>query len=154
MTTSTFTRKAVWLFPAAEAVHAVEEHYQGHTFHVWLRELGRVDFSPTRTLLMHVLFVSVLLLVAAVAPRWRSTDWVAAALATVFLLNAVAHLFGAVAERTFLSGLATSLLVWMPLAGFTLVRAHRTLAAATFRQAVALGVVLQMPLTWVAMFAT
>lgn len=62
MITSTFTRKTVWLFAAAEAVHAVEEHYQGHTFHVWLRELGGVDFSATRTLLMHVLFVSVLLL--------------------------------------------------------------------------------------------
>lgn len=154
MTTSTLLRKAVWLFPAAEAVHAVEEHYQGHTFHVWLRELGRADFSPARTLLMHAAFVTVLLIVATVASRRHVTDWVAVALATVFLLNAVAHIVAAIAERSFLSGLVTSLFVWLPLAAYILVYAARTLAAARIRHAVVVGIAVQVAITWLAMYAT
>jgi uncharacterized protein with HXXEE motif len=84
----------VWLFPLAQAVHVAEEYAEGYGFHRWLAGLERALFSLRQVLAMHLAFVVAMAIASLLAARLPGWGWVVPGLATLALLNALAHVAG------------------------------------------------------------
>lgn len=144
----------VWLFPLAQTVHVAEEYAEGYGFHRWLAGLERAPFSLPRVLAMHLAFVMAMAVASLLATRLPGWGWVVPGLATLVLLNALAHFIGRMLSDEASSGLVSSIVLWVPLGVTGLARAWRRLDRLTFWGGVVAGAVTQAPVTWVALRAS
>ena len=112
----------IWLFPATMVVHVAEEGLTAGTFPVWIARVAGVDLSLGEFLAFNAV---ALLFVVAGAFLARSRAWAVAALGTAMATNVVFHLGGTLLTSTWSPGLASGVLVWIPLAAAALVHAVR-----------------------------
>ena len=146
-------RAWIWLFPLSQALHATEERLEGYGFHAWLRSRSHEPFSPQQTEIMHVAFVIGMLLICWLAIRFSAAAWMVVGLGALILLNAASHLVGAFLSSSARSGLITSVLFWVPLGIYTLIRTWRHLDRRQFWIGCAAGALVEIPITWLAVAA-
>lgn len=116
-------RQAVLLYPVATLVHVLEEWPR---FPRWAREFASPRYSDREYVLTHILAVLVASGCAAVA-RIYPRPWVlflifAFALGPSLFWNAWFHTGATLRWRTYCPGVATSLLLYLPLSVFLFVR--------------------------------
>lgn len=121
---------APWLFPASYFLHVAEEYLAG--FPAWAAQFGATQLSDREFLALHVATLVLVSLCAFLAHRFQWLGWLAVGLATVFLLNASAHLLGTILTHTYSPGLATALILWVPLGIVTLKRDSASMSAGSF----------------------
>jgi hypothetical protein len=138
----------LWLFPVSYAIHIAEEHAFGFT-HWAARHLGST--MSARTLLGSNAFGLVLMIAGVrLASRNSRHAWIAVALATAVLLNALGHVAGTLASGAYSPGLLTSVVMWLPLGLLTLVRAIYQASRRTLAVGTSVGVAIQAVVTIVA----
>lgn len=142
-----------WLFPISQLIHAAEELVEGHGFHGWLRSLRHAESSPWHVLLLHAAFAAAMLVVVFVTVRKPQAQWLLVTLSVLVLLNALAHSLGAVMSRGRTSGLLSALLIWLPLGVAGLVSGWRDLPRRLFWLGVMTGIIVQVPVSWLALSA-
>ncbi|HSR53479.1 MAG TPA: HXXEE domain-containing protein [Acidobacteriota bacterium] len=118
--------KWVWLYPFFLAVHIVEEWAAQGGYAEWLASRGGTSMSQ-------VFFLGStgagLLVMAAVVARFRQDErfqWPLMTLAFFYLANACAHLAEWVLTAAYSPGSLSGVLLWVPLAVFTIHRLRRT----------------------------
>lgn len=132
--------RSLWLFPVTYALHAAEEYCCGETFPVWISRLGNVQFTPTAFLWLNGIAMLVMVGAVGLGMRQLAGGWPAAALATVTVINAIAHLAGTIATWTYSPGVITGTVLWLPL-GLAMLRAGwRGLGRRHFAAGVLLGI--------------
>lgn len=140
----------MWLFPAAQVLHSFEEYLQGYAFHRWLRGASGVAFAREQTLSMHVAFIVAVAIAAWLAIRHEQARWLVVVLGVLVLLNSVSHVLGAFLAPSAMSGVVTSVGVWLPLGAVAIVRGWRHLPRRQFALGAAVGVLLQVLISWLA----
>ncbi len=111
----------LWLFVPAYLIHLAEEWFAG--FPGWI---GSIIGSPLPTIAyVGINGMALVLLVAGIRAAIRSEryGWVAVAVATVTLVNTVAHVAGAALTRSYSPGLVSAVLLYVPLGTLTMIRA-------------------------------
>ena len=111
----------LWLFVPAYLIHLAEEWFAG--FPVWI---GSIIGNPLPAIAYIVINgIAFALLVAGIRAAIRSEryGWVAVAVATVTLVNTVAHVAGAALTRSYSPGLVSAVLLYVPLGTLTMIRA-------------------------------
>lgn len=126
-------------FPATYLLHATEEYCCGETFPAWISRLAGVHFTAEGFLWLNGIAMVAMLIAARLAALPR-TRWLLAALATVVVINAMAHLVGSLATWSYSPGVVTGTLLWLPLGATTLHRARTELSRRGLFGGVAAGI--------------
>lgn len=131
-----------WLFPATYALHILEELWCGEGFTTWLARVAGVELAATRFLIWNC--VALLLMAAGVvlACRFKNLRWLFVAYAVAFLLNAFSHLAAGLYTVSYSPGLVSSLLLWLPLGAWTLLRFRKTLSRRQRRAGLLVGLLM------------
>jgi hypothetical protein len=117
-----YTAVLLWLFPLTYLLHIAEEYWGGEGYPAYLLRVHGVNFSGTRFLILQS--IGILLMVGGIliASRLNFPHMLLIMLATVSLTNALTHTFSSILTYGYEPGLVTSVLVWLPLGTFTLLR--------------------------------
>ncbi|HVL66926.1 MAG TPA: HXXEE domain-containing protein [Vicinamibacterales bacterium] len=129
----------VWLFPASYALHILEEWFGG--FPEWLGVVSGGSGLP-RGAFVAINAAAWIAMVAAAraATRSESAGWLAIGIATITLVNGVAHLLASLVTGTYSPGLFTGVILYLPLGQLALLRAWHQSPAASLRRGVIAGV--------------
>jgi hypothetical protein len=130
----------VWLYPATYAIHILEELWGGRGFSAWLAGVAGVELAAEKFLVWNAL---ALLLMGASVPftlRFRHLRWLPLAYGVAFALNALSHVAASLYTVTYSPGLASGLLLWLPLGAWTLLYLKPTLTRRGRRAGLAVGV--------------
>ena len=114
--------KWIWLFPATMVVHVAEEALAGETFPVWISRVAGVDLALPEFLIFNGVAFGAVVAGAFLA---RSHAWAVAALGTAMATNVVFHLAGTLLSGSWSPGLASGVLLWIPLGAIALVHTAR-----------------------------
>lgn len=111
----------LWPLVAAYALHVAEEWFGG--FPDWLQLVVGRPMPGTAFLIINA--VAFVLLIAGIRSATQSerSGWIAIAVATIFLVNALAHAAGAVLTRSYAPGLISAVVLYVPLGALTMIRA-------------------------------
>jgi hypothetical protein len=111
----------LWLFVPAFAIHVAEEWFGGFT--LWTAQIaGRPIPEPAFVVINAIAFA---LLVVAVISAVRSAHrgWLAVTIATILLVNTIAHAAGAAITASYAPGLISAVVLYVPLGLLTMIRA-------------------------------
>jgi hypothetical protein len=103
-------------------IHVAEEALTAETFPVWTTRVAGVDLTMGEFLAFNGV---ALLFVLAGSFLARPQAWAVAALGTAFATNVVFHLGGTLLTGTWSPGLASGVLLWIPLGAAALVHTAR-----------------------------
>lgn len=109
-----------WLIPLTSVVHFSDELFAGSGFYTYVTSIGGTPISMTRFALA-TLFAFLSITIASWLARKRY-DWVLFALAAIIFTNALTHLAESLVTRSYSPGLASGLLIWLPLGSAILYR--------------------------------
>jgi hypothetical protein len=112
----------LWLFPATYLAHLLEEWFARAPILLWTLSL-RAPLDSRWFLGANSLGLALMIVAVRLVPRGPRWHWIAPALATSVLLNSVGHLAGALMAGHYSAGLATAVILWIPLGMLTLARA-------------------------------
>jgi hypothetical protein len=140
----------VWLFPATYLVHLAEESWCGEGFPAWISRVGGVQYSPAEFVSLNRVCWIAMAVATVLIARVRSLRWLLTSLGTVVLINGLAHAVGTIATASYSPGLFSGLLAWVPLGGYTLLRAWREASGRVFAAAVLAGVVIHAVIAFLA----
>ena len=133
----------LWLFPVTYFVHLLEEWFARAPIVLWGvqpdRPLGVRSF-----LLWNAIGLILMITGVRLVRRGHRFHWIVPALATAVLLNSMGHLVGSFAARRYSSGLATAIVLWVPLALLTLVRVWDQTSGRTLRIGLIVGITIEV----------
>jgi hypothetical protein len=130
-------RLLVWLLPLAYACHILEEWFGG--FPEWLAVIVGSPLPRPAFVAINTAAMAAMILAARAATRRESHGWMAVAIATILLVNGIAHVLASLATGTYSPGLITGVVLYLPLAQLSLLRAWSQAEGADFSRGVAAG---------------
>jgi hypothetical protein len=139
---SDLVRTWAWVLPAAYVFHVVEEAFGGHGLMEWMAEEGGVRLSLGAFMGLNLIGVSILCLAAWAARRWKVWQWPLVSGATIVLTNGVWHIGLCVTTRSYVPGVLTGLLLYIPVGGVLLLWLRRAMAPWIFVLAIVFGMVI------------
>lgn len=113
-----------WLLPLTYILHIAEEYWTG--FPDWMSRMG-VPFTQKELLILNG--VGLVAMIVAVSLPWR---WVVTTLAGIVFLNGVLHATVSLVTRSYSPGLATGVLLWIPLGLYILIHEWKEAPGRTF----------------------
>jgi hypothetical protein len=130
----------LWLFVPAYLVHLGEEWVGGFT--EWI---GTVVGRPLPAAAFFVINGIALVLVVAgirAAIREDSHGWIAVAVATIVLVNTLAHAAGATLTGSYSPGLISAVVLYVPLGSLTMLRAIDHAPRAQLTRGIVMGLLI------------
>src|SRR5687767_11837991 len=103
----------VWLLPIAYACHLVEEWLGG--FRLWMAAVTGAPIPAAAFVAINAVAFVLFLAAGRETTRRESAGWMAVAMATILLVNGVAHILGTLAFGSYSPGLITSVILYLPL---------------------------------------
>lgn len=128
-----------WLFPATYLLHIAEEYWGGEGYSAYLLRLRSVQLSPTEFLVVQIIGLALMVVGIILARRLKFHNLMTVILGAVVLINGLTHLLLGLANTEYVPGLATSILLWIPLGVATLICLKRTMSEARYWLGVAIG---------------
>ena len=129
----------VWLFPATMLIHVAEEALTGETFPRWISRVAGVGLERAEFLTLNAIALGAVLLATFLALRLRRGGWAVAALGTAVLVNALLHVGGTVLTASWSPGVASAVLLWIPLGSTALLRTWRRVPRVDFAIGLVVG---------------
>ena len=126
-----------WLLVAAYAAHIVEEWFGG--FPEWLAAVTGAPLPRRAFVSINAVALLVVIVGTRVAMRSDSRAWIAIAVAAALFGNALLHILGSVVTGTYSPGLFTSVILYVPLGGLSLLRASEQAPRSGFARGVVAG---------------
>jgi hypothetical protein len=133
-------RLLVWLLPLAYACHILEEWFGG--FPEWLAVIAGSPLPRAAFVVINGVAIALMILAARAATQRESHGWMAIAIATILLVNGIAHILGSLVTGTYSPGLFTGVILYLPLAQLVLLRAWSQAGKGMFGSGVAAGLAL------------
>jgi len=137
-----------WLLPAAYAVHVVEEAFGGDGLMSWMAAGGGVDWTLAEFFGANIVGLGTLCLAAWAARRWKAWLWPLVSGATIFVANGVWHAAISVMTRSYVPGVLTGLLLYIPLGCFVMFHMRHRLSPRGFIIAIFVGMVIHAATIW------
>ena len=132
----------LWLFVPAYVIHVGEEWAGG--FPTWIATVvGRA--LPAAAFFI-INGVALVLVVAGIRAAIRDDrhGWIAIAVATIVLVNALVHAAGGVLTRSYSPGLISAFVLYVPLGSLTLIRAFDQASRPQLARGIVAGVLLHV----------
>ena len=128
----------VWLFPAAYAVHILEEWFGG--FPEWLAIVGGAALPRTAFVIINLAGMGLMVAAARASTRREEHGWMAVAIATIVLVNAAVHILGSIVTGTYSPGLFSSIILYLPLGHLAMLRASSQTSGQALRRGILAGI--------------
>jgi uncharacterized protein with HXXEE motif len=103
------------LFPLTFALHLLEECAAGEWFGAWSARVLGAPMNLRTFLIWNALAFVLMCIGSALVMRVPRLRWIEAAMSIAVLGNAAFHLVASALTRTWSPGLATAILLWLPL---------------------------------------
>ena len=137
-----------WSLPAAYLVHVAEEAFGGHGLMEWMAAGGGADLSMAEFLGLNLVGAVTLCLASWAARRWKVWRWPLASGATIFVANGIWHIAICVMTRSYIPGVWTGLLLYIPVGGILLFRLRHLVSPAHFISAIVIGMMIHGATLW------
>jgi len=137
------------VLPAAYVFHVIEEAFAGHGLMKWMADGGGVNLSVGAFLGVNVIGISLLCLAAWAARRWKFWQWPLVSGAAIFITNGIWHLAVCMATRSYVPGVLTGLIFYVPIGVILLIRLRRVMSLRVFVSAIVIGFVIHRVTLWV-----
>ncbi len=128
-----------WLFPITYVIHIAEEYWGGEGYSAYLLSARGVHFSPTRFLVIQAAAVVLMVIGILLARRFSFPTLMIVILGSTVLVNALTHILSGIGEGGYGPGLASSVLIWLPLGVATLVQFKNSMTINRYWTGVAIG---------------
>ena len=120
--TSYSARSWLWLFPTTYLLHILEEFYGGEGYTAHLLRTRGVYMSPTKFLVSQTVGTALMILGVVLAKKFKFVNSMIIIMGTVVLVNASTHIVNSLRALEYEPGLLSSIVVWLPLGLFTLIK--------------------------------
>jgi hypothetical protein len=130
----------VWLLPVSYALHVLEEWFGG--FPEWTAIVVGSPLPRGAFVVINAVAFAAMILATRATTRRESNGWMGIAIATILLVNGIAHILGSLVTGTYSPGLLTGTILYLPLAQLTLLRAWAQTEGAMFGKGVMTGIAL------------
>lgn len=111
----------LWLFVPAYAVHVAEEWFGG--FPDWIANIVGRPLPAETFFIINGIAMALLVVGVRAAIRSDRYGWIAVAVATIALVNTLAHAAGAALTVSYSPGLISAVVLYVPLGALTMIRA-------------------------------
>ena len=139
----------VWLVPAAYVVHVLEEAFGGHGLMEWMAAGGGVDLSMAEFLGVNMFGLAALCIAAWAARRWKFWRWPLVSGATIFVANGVWHIAICAMTWSYIPGVLTGLLLYIPLGCIVIFRLRHLMPPRSFIIAIVIGMLIHGATIWI-----
>ncbi len=129
-----------WLIPVTYLIHIAEEYWGGEGYSAYIYRLRGVELSPTRFLVAQAIGFGLVVVGIVLARRFNFPGMMLVILTMTVLGNALTHTCHAIVAQSYNPGLLSSVLIWLPIGIFALVRFYRTTTRARYLTAIAIGI--------------
>jgi len=141
--------KWVWFLPAAYVCHAAEEAFVGNGIMEWMAAGGGVRLSLAAFVGLNLVGAGMMCLAAWAARKSKIWRWPCVAGATVIFVNGVWHAAICVMTRSYIPGVGTGILLYVPIGAVLLFRLRRLISPRLFASAIVIGVVIHGATLWI-----
>ena len=133
-----------WVFPLTYLLHIIEEYWGGEGYSAYLLRLRGIHLSSTTFLIAHGF--GLVLMVAGIILAWqfKFPNLLIVILASVVLLNGLGHTFISLLYAQYIPGLVTSILIWIPLGGTTLLTFRGRMSNIRYWLSMAIGAAISL----------
>jgi len=130
----------LWLFVPAYVAHVAEEWLGG--FPQWIAMVAGRPLPASAFFIVNG--IALLLAVAGIRAAIRSDryGWIAVAVATIALVNTLAHAGGAALTGTYSPGLISAVVLYVPLGALAIIRAVDQAPREQLRRGIAAGLII------------
>ena len=111
----------LWTLVAAYAIHVAEEWFTG--FPAWVANIVSRPMPADAFLIINAIAMLLMVIGVRAAIRDERNGWIAVTIATIAIVNTLAHVGGAILTRGYAPGLASAIVLYVPLGALTLIRA-------------------------------
>src|SRR5688500_16241930 len=130
----------LWLFVPAYVIHIVEEWIAG--FPRWLAQIVGWPVPDAAFLIINGVALAVMIAAIRVATRAERHGWIGVAIATIMLVNTVAHTAGAVVTQSYSPGLVSAVVMYVPLGALVMIRAFDQAPRTQVKRGIIAGILL------------
>ena len=141
-----------WLLPAAYGLHILEEWVGG--FPEWLQAVAGAPLPRPAFIAINAVALAAMVIATRASVRREGHGWMSVAIATILLINALAHLLASLATGTYSPGLFTGVVLYLPLSQLTLLRAWAQAHGHAFGRGVAAGTTVHLGVSLVALIVS
>lgn len=133
-----------WLLPVTFLIHVTEEYIAGVALAPSPNKIRGANLTATQFLILNG--IACLLIVAGMLiARWlRFRSWLIVCLGTVAMVNGLFHVAGGLRIAGYNPGLASGLLIWIPLGMVALICLRKKLLPSKYWLAVGVGVLINV----------
>lgn len=140
-----------WLIPLTYLVHIAEEYWGGEGYPAYIYRLRGVYLPPSRFLVAQAIGFVLVVLAVILARQFNFPTMMLVILSTTVMGNALTHIVSAVTTLSYNPGLLSSVLIWLPLGTFVLVRFKREVSPQRYWLAIAIGVGINVAISVITM---
>jgi len=130
----------LWLFVPAYVLHMAEEWFGG--FPLWIGKIVGHPLQETAYVVINGIALVLVVLGIRAAVQSERYGWVGVAIATIALINTVAHAAGAAVTGSYSPGLISAVVLYVPLGALTIMRAFDQAPRAQVTRGVVAGIVI------------
>ena len=139
----------VWYVPAAYIIHVLEEAFGGHGLMEWMAAGGGVDLSLAEFLGINMVGLGALCLAVWASRRWGRWQWPLISGATIFVANGIWHAAICVMTRSYIPGVLTGLLLYIPLGCVVMFRLRHLISMRVYVIAIVVGMMIHGATIWI-----
>ena len=125
------------LFPLSFGLHILEEWFAG--FLEWVALILGAELPRGAFVVINAVALGAMVIAARAASAREENGWLAIAIATIVLVNALLHVLGSLVTRSYSPGLLTGIVLYLPLGQLALIRAWMQARRTTFCRGVVVG---------------
>lgn len=129
-----------WLFPITYLIHIAEEYWAAGGYSAYLYKLRGVHLSNQRFLVSQAIGVVLIIAGIFIARRLGFSRILIVILGAVVLTNALSHIITSSYYSSYGPGLASAIVIWLPLGVLSITRSFPSVKRGKFWMAVAIGV--------------
>jgi hypothetical protein len=133
-----------WLFPITYLIHVTEEYLAGVALAPSPTKIRGANLTPTQFLILHAIACVLIVAGLFISQRLRFRPWLMVCLGTVVMINGLFHVVGGFRIAGYNPGLASGLLIWIPLGVIALIYLRRRLLTVKYLAAVGVGVLINV----------
>lgn len=134
----------LWLFPVTYLIHIAEEYWIGGGYFAYLARTRGVNLTPARFIFLNGIGCALIVIGIFIAQRLKFPEWLLVCLGAVVAGNGLTHTVTALRAAEYNPGLASGLLIWLPLGAATLWVLRGRMRRRRYWSAVAIGVAINV----------
>ena len=140
MVSTRLTAILLWVFPLTYLIHIAEEYWGGEGYPAYILRLRGVHLSTTRFLAAQSVGFFLVTIGVLLARRLHFPQMMLIVMGTIVFVNSLTHTVTAITSSTYGPGLVSSIIIWMPLGLFVLIRYRGAVSRKRYGMAIAIGV--------------